>query len=399
MGEFVTNRKRIPTLDYIKGFGIILIAIYHIVYRSMDGIPDKMIRSLGWAYIGIFFLLSGFTGRQESGIKESYRRRVKGLLLPVVLMELLLLFLGGIYCMIFHKYSISDVIHDSLVTFLRPEITTRIAARSAAAWGDGGTLFFNLSPVWFIWTMVWTELFFHPLRHLVMGRGTKAWIALQVVLLGIQVPMYVFLKPAPWGLTVLPTYLMFMMIGVKLREWNVLERLDRLRLSRAIPISIACLAAHFGLFLFNGNESYYVSKFGNRGALDVFTVILQVVIIFPALYTLARCVGKFRWPALVLEWYGKHTLTVLLMHCLIALVYSDLLGVYCKPGSLWYLELADIPLTFEIIAKSSLSCLLALLTCIPMTILWEKLERVAFRKKPKKKQTDSGRGEAPGKKK
>ena len=376
MSEAGTKTKRIQELDIMKGIGIILIAVYHIVFRSMDGIPDKTIRSLGWAFIGIFFLLSGYTCRVDISVKECYRRRVMNLLIPVIMLEIVLLVLGGAYCILFHDYTTKKVLYDSVVTFLRPEISTRISS----GWGEGGILFYNLSPVWFIWSMAWTELFFHPLRMLTIGKGkgTLSWVILVFVLLVIQVPMYVFLRPAPWGLTIVPTYLLFMLIGAKLRDRKAFQRLMDVRPLPAVIATVLCLAAHYGLFLFNGNESYYISKYGNRGALDVFTVLIQVLFATPAIYFISRGIGRLKPLSKGFAWFGRHTLGVLLMHCIIAVVYCDLLHNYIKPGTCWYPENIGIPLTAEIILKSILTCALSLLTCIPLILLWDKFRTWLF---------------------
>ncbi len=374
------NKKRILELDIVKGFGIILIAVYHIVYRSMDGIADNVIRSLGWGFIGIYFLLSGYTCRKGSGVFESYKRRVMGLLLPVFLAEILLLAFGGLYFVLFHGYSARDILHDAAVTFLRPEITTHISSR----WGEGGLLFFNLSPVWFIWSMLWTELFFHPLRKLLVGKGELKWALMLVLLLGIQVPMYLFLDPAPWELTIVPTFLIFMMFGAKLREWDAVNRLKKVKPLPAFGITVACLAAHFGLFFLNGNESYYVSIFGNHGAWDVFTVQLQLLLIFPAMFFLARAITKVGILAKGLGWMGRHTMYLLILHCIVTLVYSDILNIPCKLGDYWYLEPLGIEVSFEIVGKSLLACVLGLLTCVPIIMLWEVLEKLLFGRRLRK---------------
>ena len=369
--------KRITELDIMKGMGIILIAVYHLVYRSMDGIADNMIRGMGWAYIGIFFLLSGYTFSRQDSVMQSYKKKVLGLLLPALMLELVLLTLGGIYCIFVHDYTFQDILHDAAVTVLRPEITTRISAE----WGNGGVLFLNLSPVWFIWGMLWTELFFFPLRKLLDGKGEVIWCAAMLLLMGIQIPLYICMEPAPWGLTLVPTYLQFMLIGAKLREKNAVEMLKKIRPLPAFGLTVVCLAVHFGLFLFNGNENYYAGLIGRRGALDVFTVILQVLPAALAFFLIARAIGKVAWLHTGLEWLGRHTLGILMMHCLLGMVFCDMLGTYIKPGPNWYLELHNIPLTTEIILKSVLSCVLALAASVLLQLLWGKGKRARKGKK------------------
>ena len=388
MGNFETKPKRIAEMDYMKGLGILLIMVFHLVFRPMLGVADYVIKALGWAFIGIFFLLAGYNSKPDREVRENYKHRIVRLLIPVVITEFVLLTLGGIYCILVHHYKISDVFHDAVVIFLRPELSSRIAAGSGGDWGQGSVLFNNLSPVWYVWSMVWTELFFHPLRKLIEGRGEKAWIILFLILLAIQVPMYVFLQPAPWSLTIVPTFVMFMLIGAKLREWDAFGRLARIPARHAVWISILCFAAHFGLFYLDGDESYYASIYGKNGAWDVFAVIIQAVIFFPAIYFLARGLGRLGILSKAMSWLGRHTIPILLMHDLFAMVYADILHNYIKPGpQYWYLEPSGIEPTFEIIGKSILTLVLSLLTCIPMAMLWDKA--VGFMFKKRKKSTEA----------
>ena len=379
MGEKEATKKRIPELDYMKGLGIILITVYHLVFFAENSIPDKVVCSLGWAFIAIYFMLSGYTCRQGGSVTDTYVRRLKLVILPAVLLEIGLLLFGGIYCMIFHDYSVKDVLHDVAVTFLRPEITTHIDG----SWGEGGMLFTNLSPVWYIWAMFWTELLFHPIRKWITGKREKLWIPVILLLIGIQIPMYVFLDPAPWQLTIVPTFLIFMLMGAKLREWKVAERLKQVPAIHAVWITTLCFAAHFGLWCLNGFEYYYVSLYGKNGAWDVFTVILQAIVAFPAVYFVARGLGHLGIVAKAVEWVGKHSLTILLMHALFGMVYCDILGVYSRMVDHWYLEWDRMTTTFEIVAKSILVWILSLSTCVPVCILLDVINRRFVRKKVK----------------
>lgn len=377
MGESAVRRKRIPELDYMKGLGILSISIYHLVFFVENSIPDKMVCSIGWGFIGIFFVLSGYTCRQEGSVTETYRRRLRLVILPSILLEIVLLILGGVYCKFVHDYTLTDVLHDTAVTFLRPEITTHISE----TWGEGGYLFNTLSPVWFIWTMGWTELLFHPLRKWLVGKGEKVWIPVLLFLIAIQIPMYVFLDPAPWGLTIVPTFLIFMLMGAKLREWKAVERLQKVPAVHAVWISVLLFAAHFGIWCLNGSEYYYVSVYGKNGAWDVLTVILQVILVTPAMYFTARGLGHLGVLAKAVGWIGRHSLTILLMHSAFGMVYCDLLGVYSRMGQYWYLEWFGIPVTFRIVAGSVLVWILAIATCVPICFMLDVINRRVIQKK------------------
>ena len=150
------KKNRIEELDIIKGVGILLIAVFHLVYRTQDGLADKMIRSLGWALIAVFFMMSGYFSNPDKGLLNTYKRRLLGIVFPAMMAELFLLGVGGVYCHFVHGYTNRDILHDAAVTFLRPEITMQISEK----WGGGGLLFNNLSPVWYIWALSWTMLIY-----------------------------------------------------------------------------------------------------------------------------------------------------------------------------------------------------------------------------------------------
>jgi len=356
------KKKRVDELDIIKGFGILIIAIYHLVYRPQDGIPDMMIKSLGWALIALYFMISGYTFKPGKTVIENYKRRLLGLILPVFLGELLLLGIGGIYCRLVHGYNSRDVLHDAAVTFLRPEITTKISSE----WGEGGILFCNLSPVWYIWALAWTLLIFYPLAKLVSGRSTKVWLAVVLGLMAVQIPLYLFVEPLPWSLIIVPLFTVFMLIGVKIKESGVIERLREIPLPVTIIYTIVFFAAHFGLFVFGGNEGYYISVIGTRGWLDVPLAVLQLLVAFPAFFGVARLMSMNRFLLKRMRWFGQHSLTILIWHCLFGLMFEDLLGTYNKLGDYWYMEFLGLTVTPEIFWKSAAVFVLSILCCIPV---------------------------------
>ena len=381
--------KRIQEIDIIKGYGMLLIALYHLVFRPMNSIPDKMIRSLGWAMIAVYFMFSGYISKPEKGILACYRRRTLGLILPIFFGELVLLFLGGMYCRATHDYSARDILHDAAVTFLRPEITSQISSE----WGEGGVLFIHLSPVWFIWAMGFTELLYYPLAKLLAKRSLKIWVPAILGLMAIQIPLYICLEPYSWCLTVIPIYAVFMLIGLKLKELDVIEKLRNVPVLPTVIYTILFFAAHFGLFVFGGNESYYVSAFGTRGWMDVPLVVLQLLVAFPALFGVARLIAAFPHAAKRFRWLGQHTVTILLWHCLFGLIFSDLLDNYTKLGKYWYLENHGIELTPEIFWKSVLIFVLSILCSIPIAAFGDFMVVHIFEKRLRKKPEEEKKDE------
>ena len=247
-------------------------------------------------------------------------------------------------------------------------------------WGEGGILFFNLSPVWYIWALAWTLLLFYPLAKLVSGRSTKVWLAVVLGLMAVQIPLYLFVEPLPWCLGVIPVYTVFMLIGVKIKELGIIEWLRKISVPKTIIYTIVFFAAHFGLYLFGGNECYYVSVFGTRGWLDIPLVVLQLLVAFPAFYGLARFMSMNRYLSRRMRWFGQHSLTILIWHCFFGMLFEDMLGTYDKLGNeYWYLEYAGLTVTPEIFWKSAAVFVLAILSCIPVAAVVDRIAVRTFR--------------------
>ena len=370
------EKKRVEELDIIKGVGMLMIAVYHLVYRAQDGIPDKIIRSLGWALIAVFFMLSGYFSNPDKGVLNNYKRRFLGLMFPAMMAELFLLGVGGIYCRFFHEYSTRDILHDAAVTFLRPEITTKISTE----WGEGNTLFLNLSPVWYIWALGWTLILFYPIEKLVIGKSLK-WLAMVLFLIGIQIPIYLYVDALPWSLKIVPVFTVFMLIGMKAREINLVNRLKDVSLGMTALYTVVFFAVHFILFLFGGTESYYISILGTRGWLDVPLVVLQLLVAFPAFFGLARLISQVRPLAKYLSWVGRYSLTFLLFHSFFGLIFSDLLNTYSKMGPNWYMEFLGLTVTPEVFWKSVAVFVLSVICTMPCAVFGDYLARKVFERR------------------
>ncbi|MCR5704668.1 MAG: hypothetical protein K6G85_08600 [Eubacterium sp.] len=76
--------------------------------------------------------------------------------------------------------------------------------------------------------------------------------------------------------------------------------------------------------------------------------------------TVAILLGKVKGVGDGISWIGRHTLVILLLHCLIGGIVADILHTYNKPGPDWYIS----PLTTEVVVKSLVSFAGALIGCI-----------------------------------
>lgn len=358
--------KRIKELDIIKGAGILIITVIHLLYRPQNSAADYFLRAVGWLYISLFFMLAGYSftaGKRSTG--ENYLHRIRTLLLPAVIIEAAFFVFGGVYCVFAHGYTFTDWWHDLAVTALRPELCVQFSEE----WGHGGVLYENLSPSWFIWSMCFTELAFFPFAKLCIGKPHIRWWLTVGALTAIQIPLYVFVSPISHQLQLIPLFTVFMLIGAKVREAKLLEKEWKFNIPVTAVIVIVCFAAQIGLYLLGGNESYYAGHIGNLGWPDVILTIVQLPVGFVGFYALAKLIMKIKVLADGLIWVGKRTLVILMSHCFFGMVAADMMHTYIKPGPVWYVENIGLTVTPEIFLKSLAGTVIAVVCSIGVAIL------------------------------
>ncbi|MBR3539441.1 MAG: hypothetical protein IKN79_10285, partial [Eubacterium sp.] len=219
-----------------------------------------------------------------------------------------------------------------------------------------------------------------PIEKLVIGKSLR-WLALVLFLIGIQIPIYLYVDALPWSLKIVPVFTVFMLIGMKAREINLVNRLKSVSLGMTALYTVVFFAVHFALFLFGGNESYYVSILGTRGWIDVPLVVLQLIFAFPAFFGLARLISQVSPMAKCMRWVGRYSLTFLLLHCFFGMILCDLLKTYIKPGPNWYMENLGLTVTPEVFWKSVAVFVLSVICTMPCAIFGDYLARKVFERR------------------
>ena len=348
----MTSRK--IEIDAAKGLGILIISIYHLVYRPENGIADIILCECIWLFIPFFFLLSGFNFKEGRTISENINHRLKALLFPALKYTAVILFLGGIYCIIFHGYSADDVLKDAVFTYLRPEFSSMLFPE----WGNTGVLFECLSPVWFVWTMILSFLIFYPAERYAL-KSTKSLCVSCAVLLTAGIMLYGFGEKVSWSMTATPVYAAIMLCGV----W--LSREQNIRVS-IIPAVIA-LAVHGVMYRFCGNDYAYASQLGTVGRWSVIPFFIQTFIGGYVVYVFCNVC-----PAVitkVLAFVGRNSFRYLMLHGIFSLLGADIMQTFTKfTPDLWYVE----NLTPEIFIKSLIVWVISVICCTLFCVMADR---------------------------
>jgi fucose 4-O-acetylase-like acetyltransferase len=339
------RKNRSQTADIVKGMAIINVVFYHLVHREKDGLVDLAIRESIYLAIPLFFLISGyFYSYKKRTVKDSIKHRIKNLLLPAVISMAVLLLIGLVYFHFVYKYTFDKWLGDVLFTYLRPEFVQHFTMK----WGDGGQLFFNLSPVWFIWTMFFSALVFFPAAEIAF-KSFIHYIVTFLVLFATGSALYLLFPPMPWSITLAPMYAAIMLLGAGLRHVDLLENRIFPAWFRAIA-TLGCIVLHVSIFRFCGTDAIYTGNIGSHGILGCALFIVETVLGGYAMFNIADLFDQAGIVGISFGWIGMHSFDIMIFHCFFGGIVADLLWATNKPGPAWYQEMTPAVLTTSIIS-------------------------------------------------
>ena len=354
------SSERNNTIDIARGLGLIAVSVYHLVYRAKDSIADQFIRECIWLVIPFFFVVSGYnyvSGKRT--LKQNIVHRLQSLLFKTLKYTLVLLALGGVYCVVVHDYTIKDWLRDIIFTYLRPEFSAIVLPE----WGYGGILFENISVVWFVWTMIFAYIIFYLVVELVLKSKLNSFLCV-VIFLFVGISLYDIADKISWSLTLTPVYAAIMLCGVYVAKISS-------KLKQNIWLALVAVVIHVLMFKFFGSDLICYSKLGTVGKWSVIPFFVQAFIGTYALIVLCRILAKFNILSRIFAFIGRNSLSFLLLHCAFGVIFADIMNTYIKPGPYWYIDV-----TPEIFVKSLIGWLLSMICCSIFCIVREKLRNV-----------------------
>ena len=342
--------------DVARGLAIVLVAIFHIVYRSENGTADIFLKESIWLVIPFFFIVSGyFTNVSAGNLLRDAINRLKRLLFPAVLCSVAVLILLGIYCAIFHAYDFRAWSLDVIATYLRPEFFRKIPA--FARYDLINALVFDLvSPVWFVWTMALTIPVFYACARLVNLRKFWQVAIICAILLALTFGLYDYRNDFSWSLIIVPVYAAIMIFTRYLREAGLVEKI--LAYKNAYIFAVFAFAVHGAMFKTWGSSNIFMNEIGTVGKFSVFAFFVQVFVGAYVLLIFCEFLCCVRYLRKFLRFVGRNSLYFLLMHRFFAAIFSDLMGSYIKSGANWYVEFSG-----EVFVKSFVAFVLSMICC------------------------------------
>ena len=360
------KKERSNVIDIMKAIMIISVVIYHLIYRQMHGMFDNIIREMIYLSMPLFFLFAGAFYKDYGGTYlHNLRMRLRKMLVMVLITTaVLLVVFGPYYILVYDEFTAKNWLGDILQTYLRPELMAIILPDMT-----GEQLFNNISPVWFIWALAFATIVFYAVMRFVKDDNKKMFISIAVLLI-VGAICQEMIPHFSWSIQLAPFYAGIMMIGLALRRYDALEKLKKFNLGLSCVIMIVAAVLHYIIFMKLGSDCIYQSILGEYGYLSDLMFVVQIFLGGFVLLTLARLINLSEYSKLAFTWVGRHTLVILLFHCLIGGIAADIMHNHNKPGPYWYLD----PLTTDVVVKSVISFIIAFAGCVALAVINDKLK-------------------------
>lgn len=325
------GQKHLLWLDALKGWGILLIMLSHIIYIPYWNIFVEA------TLAPLFFVASGFVSRRES-FGSAMLRRSKRLLIPYLFYGLLLTSLSVLF---FPQAGI-----DRWPELLQQWGGLLYSRYSLFRMGAADNIYFLSSKsdatFWFL-TSLWTASVLYCWLNRI-GSGRLRLLLILAGLIGtLMLQRLPILLPWSWDTAVVGACLMG--IGYRLRAYDMV---------RMKPLAVGfCFVLFLGLSYYNGFSNYSMSVFGMRGGGGSLLLILLLnLFYFAFLAGLLRLLSN-RISLNPLVWLGRNSLRLMCLQMFVFHVVQEELSFYGF--------------------RQSVAVIIQMIVCLIVVRLWECL--------------------------
>ncbi|MCM3569375.1 acyltransferase family protein [Neobacillus mesonae] len=281
-------KKRLVEIDLIRGITIFLVVAAH---TDMPSFINEVLKTFR---MPLFFIVSGYlfsTSKYLSNFKGLFKLRMQSLLVPYFSACVLSYFVWiGIRSI---KNSNEDFIwYKPILGFF---------------YGNGSSLLNQ--PIWFLVCLFCCQLVFClVLKHLL-----KYNIFIQVVafmLIGVVGFLISKILHLPWGLDIALVSQIFLLVGNKLKEYRVLERMKFFDYYTIILVAIFVISFYINKHVDMNDRDYGNLFFFYLGGFSGSLLIFK----------LTKLLSRFQLIVKLFSYFGRESLTILIFHAGIGFV-------------------------------------------------------------------------------
>ena len=304
MKDFSMLKGRLAYIDIAKCLCLIAIIRMHFLPRP--------VWTTYFVFVPVFFVLSGYTYKNNKSFSELVAGKFKRLIIPYLLFNIVLVLINGIV------YGFSPL---NSFGFLYSRYT--LYDMTLGYEGNPHLFFFMNMITWFLTSMFVAYLAFFPLVK--YGRFNYVLIPLYLLLTYCLSFLEILL---PWSLDTSFLMAIFLWYGYSLSRWGWIEKINR-------KSFVFALLLHIGLFYFYRVEiNLSVRIYGNL----LLTIAKSLTSAYLIL-CLCKWLDKVRIVANVLGYVGRHSLTIFSLQCFLNMCAIQVLikfSTWQKPACLLF---------------------------------------------------------------
>ena len=289
------SKERIEWIDIAKGVGIIYVMFSHIQLIFFG----KNILSF---FIPLFFILSGYTFslRNNINFKSFIKKIFKSLIIPYISMTIILYLIYLCKIIVNLQLNIKTVILPILGSIYSRYYIYDIHAVSS----NVRLLFINNEALWFLPCLFISEVILYFIINQ-NNKKSKYLILILCILIGYLFDAYCKIL-MPWSIDSSFIYVIFLWIGYRLKEINLISR----NLSRnKIILLFAFIGINTIFIRLNSEPNTSIREYGNYIYFYISAlsgVGLQIII--------CQCMEKVKLINKVFSYIGKNSLIILGFH-------------------------------------------------------------------------------------
>lgn len=293
------SSSRIAWIDFAKGIAIILVVWGHTIVGDTEANKFFAAFRMPFFFVTAGFLLNLSKWGGAENFKKFAAKLFKRLLVPYYVAEILW------YPIWFWAGHVMG--HTA---YIRNEFLTPVNALCGIFIGNGNLL--ALVPLWFLPALFFAELIFIRLHNRFAATSPEIFSLIIVALsyVGYLVGQFIFL---PMSLDVALTAQIFLLAGVLIRKYNVVERLT-------FRHALILLNIFIWVFILNGKISMNARAYGDWFLLNV-GGIAGTLLIMKFCVQASKVGGKF---STLMKFCGRQSLFVMTAHLIIAFAIYDL---------------------------------------------------------------------------
>jgi len=319
------SKKRLESVDILKGLSIIIVAFYHVCEKDTNEIV-KVSYDNAFGFIamvlGVFFLLAGYFFKPGRSYLANIKNRIKNLYIPFLILMAVTCVISIIAELIINgEVSVWQYVSNYFLRLYDPASFLEYGRLGL----DGSLIAVFLLPCWFMVRLFFCELLFYAIADFALKK--VSYFAITIVALLTITTLYDVFIPVNFAFQLQAVFAItaLMLAGAFAAKYNLIGRLEACKKGLKYWLCvIGIMAAYFvvGRYLYN-YQGFNLSagSFGHPDNSVIYAVYLWFIcnIISVAAFTvISSWIAKIPFIRKPLSFCGTCTATILCLHLVLS---------------------------------------------------------------------------------